>query len=518
MRSRIFFAVAAALTCFVARQPYLGAQAEVSAQSQGISGLTRAVFEFPQGRINVNYPDDAAAGETISGTVYVEPSGNTRQQQEQNGIVLSGYVIELQGQKAPASQRHFLRTLPVSLRAGFVPIVLLDRHNHPVTQCSLPVRTSPLPPEAGPIDLPLAGEAGALASAWGPFDPHSETAITIGGRRAEIMAQSSHKVVFQIPPEVTGPTEIEVRNGGLSARGPFRSLGLRAGETRRIMPSGIVTTMTVLVSGLQDLREPLTVIIVNEAPGVVNLADGPVQRITVTPAEFRPDGTFLLTRTLTGEHGGRYNIHVSAELPPSAKLPLERIAARVIDSWSRSSRVEVTPEARRAILLGIAEARSQLDVLFRDQRLFGADPASLLGGLVRDYCFDLRDLKLRTPNAVALFPPRLRFAPAFAGFLVQAANSSPAVSLKASDVSHFSFLQYLADLLLRHSPNSPFGSLRVTSQPDKQLITVDQTTGLDYFTVREFVVSVGDHFVKVADCNERVTVNPNQQVTVNCPH
>ncbi len=518
MRPRIFFAVAAVLTCFVARRPYLSAQADIAAQSQSVAGLTRAVFKFPQGQINVNYPDDAAAGETISGTVYVEPRGDTQRAHDQNGAVLSGYVVEMQGEKVPASQGHFVRTVPVRPGAGLVPIVLLDRHKHIVTQCNLPVRTSPLPPEAGPIDLPLAGEAGALASAWGPFDPNSKTAITVGGRKAEIVAQSAHKVVFEVPRDVSGQTEIEVRNGALSSRGTFRSLGLGLSVRRRHMESGDITTLYVQVSGLRDLKEPVTVIIVNDEPNVVNLSGGPVQQIAVTPAEFQPDGTFLLTRAVTGEHVGGYHISVRAELPPSSQLPLERLAARTIDSWSRSTQIEIGPEARRMILSGIAAARPRLDALFRDQLIYNGDPSSLLGGLVRDYCFDLRDLKLRAANAVALFPPRLRFALAFASFVVQAANSSPAVSLQASDVSRFSFLQYLADLLARHSPKSPFGSLRVTSQPDKQLITLDQTTGLDYFTVREFVVSVGDHFVKVADCNERVTVNPNQQVTVNCPH
>ena len=170
------------------------------------------------------------------------------------------------------------------------------------------------------------------------------------------------------------------------------------------------------------------------------------------------------------------------------------------------------------IVSGVAEARPQLDALFRAQLAFEADPASLLDGLLRDYCFDLRDLKLRALNVGQHSrAARPGFAVTFTRFVVQAPGSGSSVRLQASDVNRFSFLQYLADFLARHSPSHPFGNLLVTSQPDKQLITIDQNSGLDYFTARVFVVSVGIHLVKVAHCQETVSVSPNQETTVNCP-
>jgi hypothetical protein len=388
-----------------------------------------------------------------------------------------------------------------------------------VAQCTLPVRPAPLPPPAASIDLPLGGQAGSPASAWGAFNPGSGTAITVGGKDAPVIAASPRKVIFQVPPDVTGETEIEARNGSLSARGPFRSLGLKLDATSRSMPTGTTTTVTVLVSGLQGLSEPASLVIVNHEPTVVNLSGGPVQQITIAPADVRPDGTFQLTRTLTGERGGGYNLAVVVSLPPTSQLPLARIAARTLDSWSRSSNVEIAPEAESLILSGIAEARSPLDTLLRAQLVFHAEPASLLDWLVRDYCFDLRDQKLHAPSAAQIRPPGPGFAFAaarlFASPLVFTAGSS--VALQASDVKHFSFLQYLADFLARHAPTRPLGSLLVTSQPDRQLITIDETTGSDYFTARMFVVSVGEHIVKVANCQESVTVNPNQQATLKCP-
>jgi hypothetical protein len=283
------------------------------------------------------------------------------------------------------------------------------------------------------------------------------------------------------------------------------------------MPAGTTTAMTVLVLGLQGLKEPALLLIVNHEPGIVALSGGPVQQIAISPADIQPDGTFRLTRTLTGEHGGGYNITVLVSPPPASQIPLGRLAARTIDSWSRSTEIEVAPEAQSRILSDVAAARPQLDTLFRAQQLFHADPATLLDWLVRDYCFDLRDQKLGIPNAVGFRSPLPSVARAFASFIVLAADSGATVSLQTSDVTRFSFLQYLARFLGAHAPSRPYGSLFVASQPDKQLITIDQATGPDQFTTRMFVVSVGGHFVQVGACQENVTVSPNQQATVNCP-
>lgn len=541
MRPKTACVTATALACLAAARLCLGASADVSAESRSEAGLNRAFFYLPQGTIRVNYPDDAAAGDTVSGTVFVEPAGANQQQQDQNGAVLSGYVVEMPGARTAVSGAHFLWRIPGAVASGVVPIVLRDRSNRVVTECSLPVHPRPMPPESGPVDLPLGAQVASLISAWGPFDPSSETVISVGGKNSALVAQSPRKIVFQVPPGVTGETQIEVRNGGLSARGPFRSLGLSVSATRQSMPSGTTITMTVQVTGLEGLEEPVSLLLVNHEPDVVNLSGGPVQQITISPADVQYGGPFRLTRTITGEQGGGYHLTVLASLPLASQLPLPRIAARTLDSWSRSSNVEIAPEARSLILSGIAEVRPQLDALFREQLVFMAEPSSLLDGLVRDYCFDLRDRKLHVPTLGGIRPPRNGI---FAGLLDSAsiggralgspfafasrslfadrppyaADSGASITLQASDVSHFSFVQYLADFLARHAPTRPLGSLLVTSAPDKQLITIDQTTGSDYFTSRMFVVSVGDHIIKVANCQEKVTVSPNQQSTVNCPH
>src|SRR5262249_13736661 len=59
------------------------------------NGLVVTTFDTPQGKIKVNLTDDIAAGDTISGTVEVEPKGNNDAERGQNQSELNGQVIDL---------------------------------------------------------------------------------------------------------------------------------------------------------------------------------------------------------------------------------------------------------------------------------------------------------------------------------------------------------------------------------------------------------------------------------------
>jgi hypothetical protein len=126
--------------------------------------------------------------------------------------------------------------------------------------------------------------------------------------------------------------------------------------------------------------------------------------------------------------------------------------------------------------------------------------------MVRDYCFDLRDRKLRARGRAAVRP---RFASGFA-------PQSAAKSLDAADVRSYSFMKYLATLLSQITPSQPVAYLKVTSSPAGEPITIDNRGGIDYFTNRKFIVSVGEHLVKVASCKQVLRVHAYQTAAMQC--
>jgi hypothetical protein len=94
---------------------------------------------------------------------------------------------------------------------------------------------------------------------------------------------------------------------------------------------------------------------------------------------------------------------------------------------------------------------------------------------------------------------------------------SPAGSIEPADVRARSFVQFLADFLTRHTPGEAYGTLYVTSDPDKQKIKIKEVTGVEYFTARSLDLSVREYSVTVGPCTQVVTVRANQSTTVNCP-
>src|SRR5258706_3532354 len=66
-----------------------------SVDSRSADGLYATIFTTPQGVIKVNLPDAMVAGDTVSGSVYTEPTGKNETERRQNLDELHGYVIDL---------------------------------------------------------------------------------------------------------------------------------------------------------------------------------------------------------------------------------------------------------------------------------------------------------------------------------------------------------------------------------------------------------------------------------------
>jgi hypothetical protein len=475
-------------------------------------GLHAAVFNVPQGQIRVNVPDDMAAGDTISGTVFAEPAGTAPVAREQNKSELAGYIVDLEPPATSGAKNRFKLRVPGNVSR--VRVVLRDRKKRVVTQCDFPVRpTQPAAGAPGPdqFDLPLGGQAGSFLTVRGPFDGEMETtAVNIGGSGATLIAESPRKVVFQSPAGIVGSSRIEVIEGGVTVRNAFQSLGVKAGASKTGLKGGETAMMTAVVSGLKGMKEPAWLIISNRAPNVVLIEGGTVQHISIHPGDVASDGTFRVTRALTGVKSGAFDIFLLATRAPTEQFQMDRTVGQAVDSWSRSNSISVMPEARSLIMSSVQSARDRLDDFLRQQEALRADGPALLDALVRDYCFDLRDRKIRSGGRHADLGRPRKFTSSFA------AQADRNVALDATDVRSFSFLQYLASLLARITPSQPLGYIRVSSKPEKQAVIIDNRGGADYFTNRKFVVSTGEHAVRVAACSQTVRVAPYQEAGVAC--
>jgi hypothetical protein len=81
-------------TCFVSLAQE-SSEPEVTASVTQADGLETVEFDTLTGTVEVNLPDDLSESDTISGTVLVEPKGETKEEIAESEDTLRGYVVEI---------------------------------------------------------------------------------------------------------------------------------------------------------------------------------------------------------------------------------------------------------------------------------------------------------------------------------------------------------------------------------------------------------------------------------------
>jgi len=290
-------------------------------------GLNTTTFQTPQGSIQVNLPDDATAGDTLSGTVFTRPSGKNAKQQAKNADELNGYVVDVQNQKTQVSKKVLEWTIPAGAAGGTALLILRNSGGNEVARTSVPVlpAKTDMPATTGTsgFHLPSVSQANRPMNIAGPFDGKSATtAVTIGGKPAEVLAESPRKIAVQSPRDV-GLLPVHVQKGDAMADGTVRNLGINLSATNAKLLKDEKATLILKASGFTDLKTDVPIRLVNRSVSVVGLEGGEKQTVIVHPADVGPDGVFTVTRTLTGRETGSFDISalVAESIPAFAGGP-----------------------------------------------------------------------------------------------------------------------------------------------------------------------------------------------------
>jgi IPT/TIG domain len=297
----------------LAAAPASGAGAE--ARTETAWGLHTSTFDTLHGRVVVTVSDDAAAGDTLSGRVRLEPAGDDDATRAANLGRLQGFVVEVETERVPASAGVFRWAVPAAIGAA-AAVVLLDQGGSQLGRTSVPLEPASAAGATG-FGLPGIGQAGRPVTISGAFDGDLSTSgVTIGGKPATVLAESPRKIVAVVPPDAAGPTPITVTEGETSAGGRMRVVAIRLSAPKLDLKAGETTTLTARFSGLQGLDEPLDVEV--ETPGgQVSMGGSDHQVVTIDPKSVGRSGEFTWTTGLTGIHPGPYE--VTALLPHLAR-------------------------------------------------------------------------------------------------------------------------------------------------------------------------------------------------------
>ena len=314
--------------------------AGTSGNTEREPGLQKAVFETPDGSVTVHFPDDVRAGDTLSGVVVAEPEGDSEKKRRKSQDRLDGLVVDVEGQKSSVNEGLAKWSIP----AGTSVIVrLLDRKGKELARTSLPVQPTPLhefaslpaiqedvtgvvlnlrevppkvkaPASPGDFRLPTVGQTGRTATSTGPFDGDlGTTAITVDGKEVKLLAESPRQLVFESPQGVTGKTVLHLKERDVEIEGAYRSLGVRLYAPTTELTRGQTTTLSAAVDGLTGLTEEIPLDL--KTSGVVSMAGGDEQRITIRPADVGPGGSCSFERTITGIQTGSFNVVATVKVP-----------------------------------------------------------------------------------------------------------------------------------------------------------------------------------------------------------
>jgi hypothetical protein len=267
-----------------------------------LNGLLIITFDTPLGKIKINLPDDLAAGDTVSGTVNVEPAGPSKSERDKNETELSGYVIDIGGQKKNLRDRMISLVIPAT------QTITLIHLGQPVATSEIPVSTTPLP-APNKFTLPTGGQHGRTIEIKGPFNGAfmPQDSVKIGETTAPPIAESPRKIVVMNNSPATGPTKIQINENGTTTECPFRNIKINLSAPKTDLKRGEKTEMHVEVLGLSGLTQNVPLKLENASTAVVSMSGGEIQNSEIN-ARAVQNGSYSLNRTLTGIQPGSFRI------------------------------------------------------------------------------------------------------------------------------------------------------------------------------------------------------------------
>jgi hypothetical protein len=276
------------------------ATAKTSADADAWPGVIGHRIDTRAGRITIYLPDDIRAGDTISGTILAEPSGNTESARTRNRDTLNGYVYDAADRRVRRVGDVLTFTVPA---AGLLTLAATAGAGKSVGKAVIHARaTGP----GGSGALPTLGQAGRPQLIPGAFDGDlGNTRATIGNRPVEIIAESPRGTVIKCPDAPVGATTLQVHDGGTTLNVPFHNAAVSLAAAKTVLNRGETTTVSVLVEGLPPSIETELVQLTLVGSPTIRLEGGNAQQVAL-----RPDagGVATFKRQVTALSPGPYEV------------------------------------------------------------------------------------------------------------------------------------------------------------------------------------------------------------------
>ena len=301
-------------------------------------GLQTTTLASLHGTVRVYLPEDIRVGDTISGTVEIEPAGATPEERQRNGATLSGVVITLEEDETPASDGFVYWQVPVIEYGTPATLVLRDPSGAEVGRTTVPV--NPVPDRIGPLDQPLPSDYelppivqfGNPFTITGPFDGQFTTTAVDCGGELTVLAESPRTLIARAPLDLVGRHPMTLSEGETVTTREVNVIQLHLSAGKLDLLRGETTMVTAEVigfSGLEPEAYPIEFEMINHSPETVTmegLEDNRFYQLIFaedistledvsTTEGLSTEGSFVVESTLHGIHTGTFDISATVTSP-----------------------------------------------------------------------------------------------------------------------------------------------------------------------------------------------------------
>lgn len=281
-------------------------------------GLTKAVFNLPEGIVRVYLPDDIRPGDLISGTVELVAAGRNATQTGRNLTALKKHVLELDGQKFPLTgainqvqckisySKMLQRSLSiinsngVTVEQMLISCVYSSGETRSISGCSIPTHAL----TASPMKV------------TGPFDGNSSnTQCNVGGKEVSVLAESPRQCIVLFPANSGGNQTVQVKeNSRLICEKKITGVDMQVTTGRLSLRRGERTFIRVEIAGLQNLPDTAKLSMVNVTADVVDMQPSNSFVILLAPDSVG-GGNYERSFEVQSIKPGTFAVNVDLDLP-----------------------------------------------------------------------------------------------------------------------------------------------------------------------------------------------------------
>ena len=290
-------------------------------------GLTTAVFEMPQGKIKIYLPDDIRPGDVISGALIIEPFGNNPTTISKNLIELNKTSVNINAKRyglMGTTPRVFTRLFDESL----VRIQLFSENNqlvHDITSNGSDAKfyKNYNDGSTNPYCFPSHIMASAPFRITGSFDGDiANTQCNLNNQPMQILAESPRSCIASFSSSVTGPQYLAIQEKGeTKCNGSTNVVNMDVSVPKTNLRKGESTTIHVMITGLENLKDTATLTLSNTTPGIVTMQPSNDVVIFFTPDSVG-NGTFNRQFDVKSITTGDFVVIVNLNLPDVADRPV----------------------------------------------------------------------------------------------------------------------------------------------------------------------------------------------------